>query len=91
MVAPVDVLATKTKADLVVYGKIFTSEDNKIVEAFAVKDGKFVYVVNKKGVLKKARRKLLTTPAKGDKRNGYFRFRLRYDDLFKKYSYPSKV
>ena len=36
-------------ADLVVYGKIFTSEDNKIVEAFAVKDGKFVYVGDKSG------------------------------------------
>ncbi len=36
-------------ADLVVYGKIFTSEDNKIVEAFAVKDGKFVYVGDKAG------------------------------------------
>ena len=39
----------KTGADLVVYGKIFTSEDNKIVEAFAVKDGKYVYVGDKKG------------------------------------------
>ena len=37
-------------ADLVVYGKIFTSENNRIVEAFAVKDGKFVYVGDKKGV-----------------------------------------
>lgn len=37
------------KADLVVYGKIFTSEDNKIVEAFAVKDGKFIYVGDKAG------------------------------------------
>jgi len=36
-------------ADLVVYGKIFTSEENKIVEAFAVKDGKYVYVGDKKG------------------------------------------
>ena len=36
-------------ADLVVYGKIFTSEDNQIVEAFAVKDGKYVYVGDKKG------------------------------------------
>ena len=36
-------------ADLVVYGKIFTSEGNKIVEAFAVKDGKFVYVGDKSG------------------------------------------
>ena len=39
----------KNAADLVVYGKIFTSEDNKIVEAFAVKDGKFVYVGDKAG------------------------------------------
>ena len=36
-------------ADLVVCGKIFTSEGNKIVEAFAVKDGKFVYVGDKAG------------------------------------------
>ena len=39
----------KTNADLVVYGKIFTSENNQIVEAFAVKDGKYVYVGDKKG------------------------------------------
>ena len=37
------------KADLVVYGKVFTSEGNQIVEAFAVKDGKYVYVGDKKG------------------------------------------
>ena len=37
------------KADLVVYGKIFTSENNQIVEAFAVKDGKYVYVGDRKG------------------------------------------
>ncbi len=36
-------------ADLVVYGKIFTSEGNKVVEAFAVKDGKYVYVGDKAG------------------------------------------
>ena len=36
-------------ADFVVYGKIFTSEDDKIAEAFAVKDGKFVYVGDKTG------------------------------------------
>ena len=36
-------------ADLVVYGKIFTSENNQIVEAFAVKDGKYIYVGDKKG------------------------------------------
>ena len=50
MTVPVEVFAAKnTKADLVVYGKIFTSEDNKIVEAFAVKDGKFIYVGDRKG------------------------------------------
>ena len=36
-------------ADLVVYGKIFTSENNRIAEAFAVKDGKYIYVGNKNG------------------------------------------
>ena len=36
-------------ADLVVYGKIFTSDNDKIVEAFAVKDGKFIYVGDKAG------------------------------------------
>lgn len=36
-------------ADLVVYGKIFTSEGGQIVEAFAVKDGKYVYVGDKAG------------------------------------------
>ena len=40
---------TSEKADLVVYGKIFTSEGNQIVEAFAVKDGKYVYVGDKAG------------------------------------------
>jgi len=39
-----------TSADLVVYGKIFTAENNQIVEAFAVKDGKYVYVGDKNGV-----------------------------------------
>ena len=39
----------KTSADLVVYGKIFTSENNQVVEAFAVKDGKYVYVGDKAG------------------------------------------
>ena len=39
----------KNTADLVVYGKVFTSESNKIVEAFAVKDGKYVYVGGRKG------------------------------------------
>ncbi|MBO4215666.1 MAG: hypothetical protein J5888_04965, partial [Bacteroidaceae bacterium] len=39
----------KDAADLVVYGKIFTSEGNQMVEAFAVKDGKYVYVGDKAG------------------------------------------
>ena len=38
-----------TGADLVVYGKIFTSENGKILEAFAVKDGKYVYAGDRKG------------------------------------------
>ena len=51
MAIPAEVFAAgDTKADLVVYGKIFTSENNQIVEAFAVKDGKYVYVGDKKGV-----------------------------------------
>ena len=41
--------AASEVADLVVYGKIFTSENNQIVEAFAVKDGKYIYVGDKKG------------------------------------------
>ena len=40
---------TPEKADLVVYGKVFTSEGNQVVEAFAVKDGKYVYVGDKAG------------------------------------------
>ncbi len=36
-------------ADLVVYGKIFTADSSKVVEAFAVKDGKYVYVGDKAG------------------------------------------
>ena len=41
--------AWSDSADLVVYGKIFTAEDNQVVEAFAVKDGKYVYVGDRKG------------------------------------------
>ena len=40
---------SKPSADLVVYGKIYTAEGNQIVEAFAVKDGKYVYVGDKVG------------------------------------------
>ncbi|MEE3375533.1 MAG: amidohydrolase family protein [Candidatus Cryptobacteroides sp.] len=42
-------MSNNKRADLVVYGKIFTSEDNQLAEAFAVKDGKFVYVGDKNG------------------------------------------
>ena len=38
-----------TGADLVVFGKIFTSEDNQIAEAFAVKDGRYVFVGSREG------------------------------------------
>ena len=41
--------AQAASADLVVYGKIFTSEGSEIVEAFAVKDGKYVYIGSKEG------------------------------------------
>ena len=44
-----DIPSEKTIADLVVYGKIFTSEGNQVVEAFAVKDGKYIYVGDKAG------------------------------------------
>ena len=39
----------QTGADLVVYGKVFTAEGNQLAEAFAVKDGRFVYVGDRKG------------------------------------------
>lgn len=47
--SPSSEASTSEKADLVIYGKIFTSEDSQIVEAFAVKDGKYVYVGDKAG------------------------------------------
>ena len=49
MAFPVEVFAYGTPADLVVYGKIFTSENNRLAEAFAVKDGRFIYVGDKIG------------------------------------------
>lgn len=36
-------------ADLVVYGEIFTSESDALAGAFAVKDGKYIYVGDKAG------------------------------------------
>ncbi|MBQ9487646.1 MAG: hypothetical protein IJU91_07595, partial [Selenomonadaceae bacterium] len=60
--------AGNTTADLVVYGKIFTSENNKIVDAFAVKDGKFIYVGDKKGAepfIKKGKTEIIDYTGKG--------------------------
>ena len=48
ILAPINAQASAS-ADLVVYGKIFTSESNQIVEAFAVKDSRYVYVGDRKG------------------------------------------
>ncbi len=43
--------ASQTVADTVVYGKIYTSNGNRdYAEAFAVKDGKYVYVGSEDGV-----------------------------------------
>ena len=42
-------LSGGTGADLVVCGRIYTSEDDQLAEAFAVKDGRFVYVGDRKG------------------------------------------
>ena len=42
--------APEAAADLVVYGKVYTSNANdRYADAFAVKDGKYVYVGDKKG------------------------------------------
>jgi len=42
---------SNNSADLVVYGKIYTAEGNQIVEAFAVKDGKYVVDYSGKGLV----------------------------------------
>ncbi len=45
------VAGPETAADLVVYGKVYTANaDGRYADAFAVKDGKYVYVGDKKGV-----------------------------------------
>jgi predicted amidohydrolase YtcJ len=57
-----------TGADLVVYGKIFTSEGNQLAEAFAVKDGRYVYVGDRKGAeafIEDGRTELLDYTGKG--------------------------
>ena len=60
--------AGKTGADLVVYGKVFTAENNQIAQAFAVKDGKFVYVGDRKGAeafIKKGKTEVVDYTGKG--------------------------
>lgn len=57
-------------ADLVVYGTIYTVEDenNGFAEAFAVKDGKYIYVGNKDGIkpfIKEGKTKIIDRTGKG--------------------------
>ena len=68
MALPVEVFAAETTADLVVYGKIFTSENNRVVEAFAVKDGKYIYVGDKNGAkafIEKGKTEIIDYTGKG--------------------------
>ncbi len=47
--SPCNAATPETAADLVVYGKIYTANaSDRYAEAFAVKDGKYVYVGDKK-------------------------------------------
>lgn len=52
MVAPLAGCTGPLKADLVIYGNIFTaeSENGSLAEAFAVRNGKYIYVGDKEGV-----------------------------------------
>ena len=68
MAFPVEVFAAGTPADLVVYGKIFTSENNQLAEAFAVKDGRFIYVGDKIGAsafIKRGKTEIIDYSGKG--------------------------
>lgn len=44
-----DVSTNVEYADIVVYGTVYTAENQEVVEAFAVKDGKYIYVGDKAG------------------------------------------
>ncbi len=60
--------AEKKGADTVVYGKIFTSENNQLAEALAIKDGKYVYVGDRKGAeafIEEGRTEILDHTGKG--------------------------
>ena len=68
MAFPIDVFAANTTADLVVYGKIFTSENNRLAQAFAVKDGRFIYVGDKLGAqafIKRGKTEVIDYTGKG--------------------------
>ena len=69
LMSDIDRAAKKgTGADLIVYGKIFTSENGQIVEAFAVKDGKYVYAGDRKGAeafIEESRTEILDHTGKG--------------------------
>ena len=92
----------KISADLVVYGKIFTSENNQIVEAFAVKDGKYIYVGDKKGaeafihwahsrpVLDRSC-PCCRQEGSRDRSDVHLRFRLELHHFHGKYTYPPAV
>ena len=40
----------ENNADIIIIGTVYTAENGKRCEAFAVKDGKFIYVGDKQGV-----------------------------------------
>ena len=64
----IDRASQKTSADLVVYGKIFTSEGDQIVEAFAVKDGRYIYTGDRNGAeafVEEGRTEVLNYSGKG--------------------------
>ena len=55
-------------ADLVVYGKIFTAENNQLAEAFAVKNGKYIFVGKKsdaKKFIKRGKTEVIDYTGKG--------------------------
>ena len=61
-------MGNNIKADLVVLGKIFTSEENRIVEALAIKDGKYIYVGDSKGakeLIEEGKTKVIDHTGKG--------------------------
>ena len=66
--AAADIVEEETGADLVVFGKIFTSEDDQLAEAFAVKDGRYIYVGDREGAkafVKPGRTEVLDYTGKG--------------------------